>query len=83
MEKFNPTSEEDKSSAKQLTPHELLEIHLKDADHVVTDDELKNLKVGSSAEDMDVIKEIEAKEDEIKSDPQHDSPPNPYDVLKS
>lgn len=76
MEKTNPASQEEKSKDEQLTPHELLEKHLKDPNHTVTDDELKKLKVGSTSEDTDVLKETKTKEDE-----RHDSPPNPYDVL--
>lgn len=77
MEKTNPASQEEKSKDEQLTPHELLEKHLKDPNHAVTDEELKNLKVGSTPEDTDVLKETKTKEDELR----HHSPPNPYDVL--
>lgn len=82
MENSNPSSREEKNKSDKLTPHELLQKHSNDPNHIVTDVELKNLKVGAEAEDKsEVIKETDEKDDEIENLPHNDSLPNPYEVL--
>jgi hypothetical protein len=67
----------------RLTPKELVQKHLKDPHHKVTDEELWNLKVGADAEDeTKVQKESEIKKEKIDSLPHNDALPNPYEVLK-
>lgn len=84
MENNNPSSREEKNKDDKLTPHELFEKHSQDTNHVVTEEELKNLKVGSEAEDEnEVSKETDKKDDEIESLPGNDSLPNSFNILNS
>ena len=71
----------EKGSDQRLTAAELVRKHLKDPNHVVTDEELQNVKVGSEAE-VDESKEVDKLEEEIEAVPKVDSVPNPYSVLK-
>lgn len=64
---------------KKLTPKELIEKELKEPNHHITDEELKNLKVGADA-DEDIEKKEQEKLDEIKSETGK-KPPNPYSIL--
>ncbi len=69
--------------AERLTPKELIEKHLKDPNHHVTDEELRNLKVGTEAEnEADLNAAAESRKDEIDGLPDNDTLPNPYQVLK-
>ena len=62
-----------------LTPAELIKKHNADPNHVITDEDLKNLKVGQDAEDKDEHnREVEDREAEEKPD-RHNN--NPYDIL--
>lgn len=84
MENSNPSSRKEKNKDDKLTPHELFKKHSQDPDHVVTEEELKNLKVGSEAEDeSEVSRETKEKDDEIESLPNNDGLPNPFNILNS
>jgi hypothetical protein len=74
---------EDKSliikSKNALTPAELVEKHISHPEHLITDDEMINLKVGEKAEDKEEFnREVEEKEAE---DNTHNHENNPYDIL--
>jgi hypothetical protein len=58
---------------------------MEDPSHVITDEELKKVKVGDDAVSETELKdETEEKSDEIKNDhSKGDDVPNPYDVLCS
>ena len=52
--------------SKSITPGELVKKHIKDLTHVITDDELANVKVGEEGEDKaEFEKEIADKEEEM------------------
>lgn len=73
----------EQNKAESLTPAELFKKHLKDPSHHVTDEELRNLKVGTDAEDEEqVIKESNDIKEEIEHLPDNDSLPNPYEILE-
>lgn len=80
----NDTSSNDQQiKGERLTPKELFKKHVKDPNHHVTDEELRNLKVGASAEDeAQVTKESEDIKEEIENFPDNDALPNPYEVLR-
>ena len=62
-----------------LTPAELIKKHNYNPGHIITDDEMKNLKVGDDAETAAELKEdIEGKEAE---DDCHQHENNSYDLL--
>ena len=64
-----------------LTPAELIKKHNSNPRHIITDNEMKNLKVGDDAETASELKaEIEEKEAE---DNCHDHETNPFDILDS
>lgn len=70
------------ASTESLTPRDLVNKHLHDEKHVVTDEELRALKVGDSAEDEEKINEkAETRKDEIQRHQGNDTLPNPYTVL--
>lgn len=72
----------DKKPVDALTPQELVEKHIKDASHKITDDEMKRLKVGAEAESEEELqKEIENKIEEIDFLPGNDSMPDAYEIL--
>jgi hypothetical protein len=62
MSSTNPLSDRQTGKDKRLTPAELIRKHIKDPGHVVTEDELRNLRVGEYAKDKTQIdKEADAK----------------------
>ena len=68
---------------ERLTPRELYQKHLRDPHHHVSDEELRNLKVGVEAqEEIDVEKELIDKRNKINGIPNKSVLPNPYEVLK-
>ena len=78
----NPSSNDRQNEAESLSPDELLHRHLKDPNHQVTDEELRNLKVGADAEDEnEVSKAADKIKEEIQQDGNNDSLPNPYTVV--
>jgi len=82
MENIIPSLSEENKKEPILTPADLVKRHMQDPTHVVTDEELRNVKVGDDAEDeKEVNKEADAKEDEIEKLPNNDDLPNPYEVL--
>lgn len=82
MQETNNPSGKDTNKNVKLTPYQLYQKHSNDPNHVVTEEELKNLNVGTAAADeKQVSKETNKKEDEIKDLPHNDSLPNPYEVL--
>ena len=84
MENSNSTSNEVKKNDESLTPNELMKMHMKDPNHVVTEDELRKMKVGADAEDnKEVAKETDAKKDELDHLPHNDDLPNPFSILGS
>jgi hypothetical protein len=77
MENQIPLSENNANEA--LTPAELIKKHNSNPKHIITDDEMKNLKVGDDAETASELQaEIEEKEAE---DNCHNHENNPYDIL--
>jgi hypothetical protein len=84
MENSNSTSNEVKNNDESLTPNELMKMHMKDPNHVVTEDELRKMKVGADAEDnKEVAKETDAKTNELDHLPNNDDLPNPFSILGS
>ena len=84
MENINPNSNEVKKNDESLTPNELMKMHMKDPNHVVTEDELRKMKVGADAEDnKEVAKETDAKTNELDHLPHNDDLPNPFSILGS
>ena len=82
MEKSNPSSDEETKKDESLTPAELMKKHMKDPNHVVTEDELRKVKVGDDGEDVKQIeKEVDAKKDELDHLPHNDDLPNPFSIL--
>lgn len=82
MQKINNPTGEDPNKSEKLTTHQLYQKHSNDPNLVVTEEELKNLNVGTEAEDeKQVGKETDENEDEIKDLPHNDNLPNPYEVL--
>jgi hypothetical protein len=80
----NNLSTEETNKDENLTPAELMKKHMKDPNHVVTEDELRKVKVGGDAEDdIEVAKEADAKKDELDHLPHSDDLPNPYSILGS
>ena len=78
----NPSSNDEQNKVESLTPGELLHRHLKDPNHQVTDEEIRNLKVGADGEnELQVSKQSEDKKKDIEQDGNNDSLPNPYTVL--
>lgn len=70
-----------KKKAPKVTPHDLVRKHIEDPDHVITDEEMQNLSVGTAAEDYaEVNKEVEEIDEELKHLRDSDLP-NPYAVL--
>lgn len=77
MDNQTPTTENNVNEA--LTPAELVKKHNSNPRHIITDDEMKNLKVGDDAETASELQaEIEEKEAEDNS---HNHANNPFDVL--
>ena len=61
-----------------------MKMHMKDPNHVVTEDELRKMKVGADAEDnKEVAKETDAKTNELDHLPHTDDLPNPFSILGS
>jgi len=82
MENNNSSPLEEKNKVNRLTPHELIEKHIKDNKHIITEEELKNLKVGLEAEnESGVSKEINKKDDEVLSN--NNNLPNPFNIVNS
>lgn len=84
MENSNPSSNEVTKKDESLTPAELMKKHMKDPNHVVTEDELRKVKVGGDAEDnKEVAKEADAKKNELDHLSHNDDLPNPFSILSS
>jgi hypothetical protein len=67
---------------RKLTPAELIKKHMKDPNHVVTEEELKNVVVGDEAMNKkELDKDAKDKKDEVDHLPHNDDLPNPYSVL--
>lgn len=67
------------TSDNKLTPRQLIHKHIQDPEHHITDEELKNLKIGPEA-DENIEKEVTEKLEEIKKEKGKDFP-NPYKIL--
>lgn len=70
-----------KESKKPLTPGELIKKHIHDQNHVVTDEELQQVKVGVDAVDESEVKKREKELEEGIEELKEKHAPNPYDVL--
>lgn len=69
--------------SKSMTAAELMQKHLKDPNHHVTDEELRNVKVGIEAEDEEEVnKESGEIEQEIESLSDNKNVPNPYRIIE-
>ena len=72
---------------EELSTQDVVRRHMEDENHVISDEELQNIKVGQSNEADPVFTEglIEARgEDEeitTKDDPDKDKPVTPWDVV--
>jgi hypothetical protein len=74
--------ESNKPADKRRTPKEAVEQHMKDPHHHITDEDIRNLKVGAEAEeDTTLEQDADKKEDKLNSTPGKDDLPNPYTVL--
>jgi len=67
----------------RFTPAELIKIHIKDPNHVVTEEEMKKLVVGDEALNTNELsKDATEKKEELDHLPNSDKLPNPYNVLR-
>ena len=67
------------NSNEALTPAELIKKHMSNPNHKITEDEMKNLKIGNDAEDeKELTRKIQEKEAE---DNCHHHENNTYDIL--
>ena len=65
-----------------ITPGELVKKHIKDQTHVITDDELANVKVGEGGEDEgEIKKELADKEEELQNLHHKKDGTSSYDIL--
>ena len=69
------------SSKKKLTPRELLNKRIENPDYHITNEDMKNQKIGADAEE-NIEEEEKEKFDELKNETGK-KPPNPYDILSS
>ncbi len=70
------------NTPENLTPRDLVNKHIHDENHVVTEEEMQKLKVGDSAQSEEKInKEAEIRKEEIEQNRGNDALPNPYSVL--
>lgn len=68
---------------KSMTAAELTQKHLKDPNHHVTDEELRNVKVGIEAEDEDdVSNDSNQLEQEIERLHDQENIPNPFRIIE-
>jgi hypothetical protein len=68
-----------RAADEALTPSELIKKHNSNPKHIITENEMRNLKVGDDAEDnKELNREIEEKEAE---DNCHNHENNPFDIL--
>jgi hypothetical protein len=68
--------------SENITPGELVKKHIKDPNHVITDDELANVKVGEEGEtDSEFKKEIADKEEELENLNHKKDGTSSYDIL--
>jgi hypothetical protein len=79
--KTKPIIEESKSeSSEALTPEELIKKHISHPKHIITTEELKNLKVGNATEEeQELEKKISDKEAEEDLNYHHEN--NAFDIL--
>jgi hypothetical protein len=91
-----PGSKQVKQHAEGTGTENIIRRHLEDPNHVITDEEIKNVVVGKSDDDISLtgaevtarfgIDEEESKEtpgaDEKNKENPEFKPPNPWDVLK-
>ena len=76
------SANEESGEVESLSPKELMRKHLNDPNHQVTDEELRNVKVGVDAEDeQQVIEGSEKIKEKINTTPDNTSLPNPYSVI--
>lgn len=83
---INPKRSEENSQSEELSTQDVVRRHMEDENHVITDEELQNIRVGQSDEAEPVATEglIEAREDDeikTKGDPDKDHPVTPWDVV--
>ena len=82
MKKIDQSSKEEKNQKKRLTPRELVNKIIEDPNHIITNDDIKNLKTGPKAESKpERKKQSRNKLDELKSNSGDDKLINPYEVL--
>jgi hypothetical protein len=80
MENKDDIEEQESNSKEALTPEELIKKHLSNPKHIITDEEMKNLKVGNDAEEeKELEKEIDNKEAEEGYGHRHEN--NAFDIL--
>ena len=71
------------STNKSMTAAELTQKHLKDPNHHVTDEELRNVRVGIEAEDEEeVSKDANQLTHEIEDLSDAENLPNPYRIIE-
>jgi hypothetical protein len=80
MENKDINEEPGGNPSEALTPRELVKKHFSNPKHIITTEELKNLKVGDDAEEKkELEKKIEEKEAEEGLGHQHEN--NAFDIL--
>jgi hypothetical protein len=76
--KYNTPNEENKG--EELTPHQLANKHMQDKDHIITDEDIKNTKIGVQEPEEEA--EMKRTLDEVeKNEEQHKDYTNPYDLI--
>jgi hypothetical protein len=81
---MNTDKNEQPEKNNELTPEELIKKHIQDPNHIITDDEIKNAKVGEAADDEKTVdEETTRRKEEIENESPEDDLPNPYNVLGS
>lgn len=84
MKNLSPSAKEQTGSPKPMTPKELIDIHLKDPGHVITEDEIKNVTVGVQGEQKSKRKMLtKIKSEELDAESKNDHTITPYDILSS
>jgi len=79
-QKQHPENKED----QPVCPDELIKTHAADPSHIITDEQINNLRTGEECEKASELEhKIEDKADELKDQTPEDELPNPYTVLGS
>lgn len=83
-----PKRSDELDESEELSTQDVVRRHMEDENHVITDQEMQNIKVGQSDEAEPIATEglIEAREEddesETEDEPDKDHPVTPWDVVE-